>query len=1050
MPTGRAAWILLLLAAAPGVAAAAARTPDSLAFVREGFATRGTDPAVVALAERVLTRRAAVRGARAGDVAEAWEWLGRLRLLRVEYTAADTAFQRAVELRRGARPADARASADALGWLAEAQRVTKQLARAETTAVASLAAFARLSPPDTASEIRVRGTLGNVHAERGRGPLAVAELERVVELASGRHAPDSLQLGQALRNLGRARSVAGDLRGALADFDHAAEVQEASGGAARAQLATTLMLSAMTASSLGDGVAARRAAERALAIREQVFGPDHPAVAVTLSTLGGAHRLLGDDEGAIPLYERAVDVMRAAPRPNPFDFALALNNLGNACLATGDGERARRCLLEARQVRERAFGPGSGSGPYSRTRLAEALLLLGRPDSAAAELAPALAGLRANAGPQSDLDLGDALAIGGRIDWALGRRAEAIAAFGDAAARRAAAAGEGSPYTLETLALRAAARLATGDREGALADARRIEEASRDLLSHSARSLAEHEALALERRRASGLDVWLTLATDSLGLDAQGRRDLADAVVRARLLVLDQLAEERRALRAERPVFAPAARELESARDALASALVEALRQDRAPDSAATRARQRREAAELELARQSEAFAVNLRRAGAGLAEVAAQLGPGTALVSFVRYGLPATLPEARDSSPARYAALITRAGGAPPEVVALGDADPIEAAVSRWLEACATPPPIGESLARAAERRCDALGRTVHDRVWSPLASRLAGARRVFIVPDGVLHAVNFLALPSPRGGRLVERGAVLHRLTAERDLLPWPGEPAGRGLLAMGGPDFDRATGSAPLLASATARSTDETAHLRFAPLPQTAAEVGEVAALWRASGIADAADVRAWTGAEATEGAFEQAAPGRRVLHLATHGFALGDTAAATAALAGRRGVGAITTGTGRAARLRRSPMLAGLALAGANAPSAGGVEDGFLTAEEITSLDLSGVEWAVLSACETGRPDPTAAEAVQGLQRAFRRAGVRTVIMSLWAVDDATTREWMRGLYEARLLRRLDTAAATTEACRGWLRARRARRLDTHPFHWAAFVAAGDWR
>jgi CHAT domain-containing protein len=104
----------------------------------------------------------------------------------------------------------------------------------------------------------------------------------------------------------------------------------------------------------------------------------------------------------------------------------------------------------------------------------------------------------------------------------------------------------------------------------------------------------------------------------------------------------------------------------------------------------------------------------------------------------------------------------------------------------------------------------------------------------------------------------------------------------------------------------------------------------------------------------------------------------------------------------------------------------------------------------VEWAVLSACESGLSDPDAVEAVQGLHRAFRRAGVRTVIMSLWQVDDAATRSWMDKLYEARLGGRMSTAAAVQAACRGLIRERRALGLDTHPFYWAAFVASGDWR
>jgi CHAT domain-containing protein len=144
---------------------------------------------------------------------------------------------------------------------------------------------------------------------------------------------------------------------------------------------------------------------------------------------------------------------------------------------------------------------------------------------------------------------------------------------------------------------------------------------------------------------------------------------------------------------------------------------------------------------------------------------------------------------------------------------------------------------------------------------------------------------------------------------------------------------------------------------------------------------------------------------------------------------------------------------NPLLSsGLALAGANhraaADPAG--EDGILTAEEIASLDLGAAQWVVLSACDTGVGDVRAGEGVLGLQRAFRIAGARSLVLSLWPVEDAAARSWMNHLYEQRFDRGLDTAAAVREASRQLLEERRRAGLSTHPFYWASFIAAGDWR
>ena len=66
------------------------------------------------------------------------------------------------------------------------------------------------------------------------------------------------------------------------------------------------------------------------------------------------------------------------------------------------------------------------------------------------------------------------------------------------------------------------------------------------------------------------------------------------------------------------------------------------------------------------------------------------------------------------------------------------------------------------------------------------------------------------------------------------------------------------------------------------------------------------------------------------------------------------------------------------------------------------------------------------------------------------MSLWSVEDEATRAWMKALYEGRLVKKMDTAEAVRHASLTVLKDRRDRGLPDHPFYWAGFVAAGDWR
>ena len=225
-----------------------------------------------------------------------------------------------------------------------------------------------------------------------------------------------------------------------------------------------------------------------------------------------------------------------------------------------------------------------------------------------------------------------------------------------------------------------------------------------------------------------------------------------------------------------------------------------------------------------------------------------------------------------------------------------------------------------------------------------------------------------------------------------------------------------------------------------LRFPPLPASGRELEEIAALWKQGGEA-AEDVVRLTGASASEAAFKREAPGKRVLHLATHGFFL----------KGR--CPSVLEATGPLPLKGENPLLlTGLALAGANQRQATGPEeeDGILTAEEVAALDLSGVEWAVLSACDTGVGEVKAGEGVFGLRRAFQIAGAKTLITSLWGMEDEAAREWMRELYRARFVKGMRTADSVRKASQEVLRKRRRRGETTHPVHWGAFVASGDWR
>jgi hypothetical protein len=392
---------------------------------------------------------------------------------------------------------------------------------------------------------------------------------------------------------------------------------------------------------------------------------------------------------------------------------------------------------------------------------------------------------------------------------------------------------------------------------------------------------------------------------------------------------------------------------------------------------------------------------------------------------------------------------------------VPLGSGREIDALVARFATEAATPPMGSRAALRRSEERLRGAGEELRRVVWDPLHISPGGARLLLVVPDGALSRINS---HSSDGNSTVSRQKLLvHYRRPAICLLDFPARRAychGRerkrrskdgpgGAIVLERPALSSSAsgklgdpGGVPGAAQdrlrgarTTPRPCTRGGSLRFEPLPASAREVRDVVAGWRIAKVAAPAvqeDVYPLTGPDASERAFKELAPGRLVLHVATHGFELSEDCEGDE---------------------EPNPMLlSGLALSGANLSGRAGAhsgEDGLLTSEEICSLDLSSVDWVVLSGCDTGAGAIQEGEGVLGLRRAFAIAGARTVIMSLWEVEDDAARLWMRRLYAGRAAGR-STAEAVREASLEGLTQRRRRGRTTHPFYWGAFVAAGDWR
>ena len=134
---------------------------------------------------------------------------------------------------------------------------------------------------------------------------------------------------------------------------------------------------------------------------------------------------------------------------------------------------------------------------------------------------------------------------------------------------------------------------------------------------------------------------------------------------------------------------------------------------------------------------------------------------------------------------------------------------------------------------------------------------------------------------------------------------------------------------------------------------------------------------------------------------IIHLATHGFFWSDE------ITEKRSYVSFLMNSVTRSNEDKALLRSGLFFSGANVGLAGeqlpeDVEDGVITAQELSAMNLGNVNMVVLSACQSGLGETTG-EGVFGLQRGFKLAGANSLLMSLWKVDDEATKLLMTEFY-----------------------------------------------
>ncbi|MBK9719403.1 MAG: CHAT domain-containing protein [Saprospiraceae bacterium] len=422
--------------------------------------------------------------------------------------------------------------------------------------------------------------------------------------------------------------------------------------------------------------------------------------------------------------------------------------------------------------------------------------------------------------------------------------------------------------------------------------------------------------------------------------------------------------------------------------------------------------------------------------------EVQQKLKTNEAAIEFVHYRYTNKKP----TDSIMYSALIVKPESIEPIFISLFEEKSLDSLLNTKTERKADYVNNLYTLADRGARPIESPIRSLYEILWQPMEKELVGVKKIYYSPTGLLHRINLDAIARSSTKTLADQYQLIELNSTRELVIPSQVKIANNEAVLFGGIQYDQDSSllnPEPLITSRSRgelsfKNVDST--LRGGSwnyLPGTEDEVNTIGTMMMASGL----DVKTKKGYQATEESFKNIgannSPSPKILHIASHGYFFPDPKS-TSNIAG------FENQKEPVFKMSEHPMLrSGLILAGGNAAWQGkqtleGREDGVLTAYEISQMNLSNTELVVLSACETGLGEIQGNEGVYGLQRAFKIAGAKYIIMSLWQVPDKQTSLLMTTFYKKWLKEKMTIPDAFQSA------QKELRNAGLDPYQWAGFI------
>ncbi len=784
--------------------------------------------------------------------------------------------------------------------------------------------------------------------------------------------------------------------------------------------------------------------EKSLKIRQKLFGESHPLVAHSLNNLGLVYIFMGNLPKAETFLLRSLEMKRKIYGDNNLDVAESYNNLGNLTKNLGKYIESADFSLKSLRIKEAILEPNHPDIGGSYNNLGELHWTLGNYYLAEQYHKKALEICTNSYGSEhievagSYLNLGNLYADQGKLELASEYYNRALnirrKVFGEGHPELA------NPYHDEAINLQ---------EMGNMSKAELFFNRSKDIYLEQVRqffpAFSDEEKEGFFATLTPNIDAYQSFAVARYAENRDMAAQLYDLQLTTKALLMNSSAKWKHRIKSsgDKKLFLRFT-EWESLQNQLANLL-------QSPDSTERLAldsiKAMSEKSEKELSLRSENFAQLADRHQPTWQEVQQQLKSGEAAIEIIRIhrnGIQRIVTDTSSpakptyyikglSDSAQYAALILKAGTKMPELVLLANGTELEGKHLNYYQNC-----VKQKLE----------DRESYDQYWKRIGEKLKGINRIYFSPDGVYLNLNLNILQNPKTKKFIIDEKDIHLVTVTKDLLPTnKSEQLNKLACLVGFPNYYQSHDQVVSTAATERKSPTLRYGMKLdasevlAELPQTKVEVEKIADLLSQAGW----EVKSYLANEAIEENLKESYK-PRLLHIATHGY--------------------FQPKDGEVS----NPLLrSGLMLAGAGTTLRSGNpekrEDGILTAYEAMNLNLDNTDLVVLSACETGLGEIKNGEGVYGLQRAFKVAGAKTIIMSLWKVSDEATQELMVSFYKHWL--GAEAVVATRQTAKGekavWPKAPTASNTKRvaflkaqkelkakypNPYYWGAFVMVGE--